>query len=361
MTLSELSEARPITRVLVTGGAGSVGLEVLKELQLQKKWYDVKVLERNKSAVLRKLKPFRKDFHLILGDLCDPDVLARATADVDFVIHLAAVIPPLADQDPDLAETINVGGTRKLIEAIEKRSPQAFFLFTSSISVYGDRVYNPWITVDDPLLPSDGDEYAETKIRAERIVQKSRLKWSIFRLAAIMGPQTRLDPLFFQMPLDTSLEIASARDTGFAIIESIYHQTELRGKIFNLSGGEKCRSTYREFLLRAFDAMGLRNLDLPDKAFAQRNFHCGNYLDSEILEEILHFQQDSLEDYFQMLTQKSTYAGKVLNFIFQAFIKLFLLTKSEPLRARRTKNLAQISRFFYSHQSAVGSLQKTAD
>ena len=91
MTINELSESRPITRVLVTGGAGSVGIEVLKELQQQKKWYQVKVLDRNRSEVLRKLKPFRKDFQLILGDLGDPDILKNATADVDFVIHLAAV------------------------------------------------------------------------------------------------------------------------------------------------------------------------------------------------------------------------------------------------------------------------------
>ncbi len=353
MTISELSETRPITRILVTGGAGSVGLEVLKELQLQKKWYDVKVLERNKPAVLRKLKPFRKDFQLILGDLCDPAILARATADIDFVIHLAAIIPPLADQDPDLAERVNVGGTRKLIESVEKHSPQAFFLYTSSVSVYGDRVYNPWITVDDPLLPSDGDEYAETKIKAEKSVRKSSLKWTIFRLSAIMGPQTRMDPLFFHMPLDTSLEIASARDTGFALVESIYHQAELRGKIFNLSGGGSCRATYREFLTRAFTAKGLGSLDLPERAFAQRNFHCGNYIDSDQLEEILHFQQDSLEDYYRMLTKKSTYLEKTATLFFQAFIKLFLLTKSEPLRAIRKKNHEQINRFFHDQQPSV--------
>ena len=274
MTINELSESRPITRVLVTGGAGSVGIEVLKELQQQKKWYQVKVLDRNRSEVLRKLKPFRKDFQLILGDLGDPDILKNATADVDFVIHLAAVIPPLADQNPDLANKVNVIGTRKLVEAIEKNSPSAFFLYTSSISVYGDRVYNPWITVEDPLLPSDGDEYAETKILAERIIRKSNLKWTIFRLSAIMGPQTHLDPLFFHMPLDTSLEIATSRDTGFAIVEAIYHQSDLRGKTFNLSGGENCRTTYRDFLTNAFNVMGLGKLNLPEKAFAKRNFHC---------------------------------------------------------------------------------------
>lgn len=348
MTIHELSEMRPVTRVLVTGGAGSVGLEVLKELHQHRKWYRVKVLERNRPDVLRKLKPFRKDFQLILGDLCNQEILERATADIDFVIHLAAVIPPQADRNPGLAEKINVEGTRMLVRAVEKQSPAAFFLYTSSISVYGDRVYNPWITVDDPLLPSEGDEYAQTKIRAENIIRKSRLRWSVFRLSAIMGPQTRLDPLFFHMPLDTSLEIATARDTGFALVEGIYHQDEIRGRIFNLSGGEKCRSTYRDFLTRVFGIMGLQKLNLPEKAFAERNFHCGNYADCGQLEGILQFQQDTLEDYFRVLENKSTFFSRFFNSLFPDIIKLFLLNKSEPLRARRKKNEVQFKRFFYA-------------
>ncbi|MFA5816993.1 MAG: NAD-dependent epimerase/dehydratase family protein [Bacteroidales bacterium] len=267
---------RPITRILVTGGAGSVGLEVLKELHQHKKWYEVKVLEQNTAGVLRKLKPYRKDFQLILGDLCDQNILQKATADID------------------------------------------------------------------------GDEYAQTKIRAENIVRKSRLKWSIFRLPAIMGPQTRMDPLFFNMPLDTSLEIATAGDTGFALVEAVYHQEDIKGRTFNLSGGEKCRTTYRDFLTQVFAAMGLRNMNLPENAFAQKNFHCGNYADSDQLEEILHFQQDSLEDYYKILKNKNTGFSKALLSLFPVLIKLFLLNKSEPLRARRKKNNGQFKRFFYA-------------
>jgi nucleoside-diphosphate-sugar epimerase len=346
--MSDLIDARTVTRVLVTGGAGSVGCEVLKELYHHRKWYHVKVLERNSPSSLRKLKPYRKDFQLILGDLCDPAILQEAAADVDFVIHLAAVIPPLADRQPELAERTNVTGTQLLVKAIEKQSPWAFFLYTSSISVYGDRVYNPLITVDDPLLPSEGDEYARTKVRAEKIVRTSHLGWSIFRLSAIMGPLTRLDPLFFHMPLDTSLEIATARDTGFALVEAIYHQQEIRGRIFNLSGGETCRTSYREFLDRVFHEMGLGKLDLPEKAFAQRNFHCGNYADADKLESILHFQQDSLEDYYAFLKNKRGAFSTFLINIFSYAVKRFLLTKSEPLRARKARNQIQFRKFFYN-------------
>ena len=93
MNIKELSELRPITRILVTGGAGVVGSEVLKELYRHRKWYQVKVLDQNTPEVLRTLKPYRKDFQLILGDIRDPLVVDKATHDIDFIIHLAAVVP----------------------------------------------------------------------------------------------------------------------------------------------------------------------------------------------------------------------------------------------------------------------------
>ncbi|OFY49384.1 MAG: hypothetical protein A2X22_05840 [Bacteroidetes bacterium GWF2_49_14] len=348
MTLEELSELTTRKRVLVTGGAGSVGLEVLRELYQHKTWYEVTVLDKNSPDILRKLKPYRNEFRIITGNIFDREVVDRATANIDFVIHLAAVIPPLADLKPDLAEKVNIGGTKVLVRSLEKNSPDAFLLFTSSISVYGDRVYNPWITAEDPLLPSEGDYYAETKIRAEKMIRQSRLNWAVFRLSAIMSPDARLDPLFFHMPLDTSLEIATSRDTGFALVEAIYHQDSIRGQVFNLSGGGGCRTTYREFLSNAFRIKGLKKLDFPEAAFAERNFHCGFYTDSDKLESILHFQRDSLETFYGMLESKGSNSTKKLYSLFHTLIKKYLLRKSEPMRALQNGHKPAIHRFYYS-------------
>lgn len=333
-------------RILVTGGAGSVGMEVLHELHHHKGKYEVRVLDRRAPDVLRRLAPFRKDFQVIPGDLNDPDILDRCTRDVDFTIHLAAVIPPLADKKPDLAGKVNVDGTRMLINALLKNSPGSFLLYSSSISLYGDRLKNPWIRVEDEIFPSEGDEYALTKIAAEKLVRHSGLRWSVFRLSAIMGPQTRMDPLFFHMPLDTRLEIATARDTGVALVKAIDHQEEIENRIFNLSGGPTCRTTYREFLSRIFGIMGLKNLDLPEKAFAERNFHCGYYADSEDLNNILHFQKDSLEDYYRILEDKQGFFLRTLTRLFHSGIKQALLKQSEPFMALKKGWKKEIERYY---------------
>ncbi|MFO7617939.1 MAG: NAD(P)-dependent oxidoreductase [Bacteroidales bacterium] len=331
---------------LVTGGAGSVGLEVLQELHHRGGDYEVRVIDRNIPEVLKKLAPFRKEFRIFPGNIDNRNLLDECTSGVNAVIHLAAVIPPLADQQPELARKVNVEGTRKLIRSVEQNAPGALFLHASSISIYGDRVKDPWIRVDDPLLPSPGDEYAITKISAEKAVRESQLDWSVFRLTAILGPQTRMTPLFFHMPLDTSLEIATARDTGFAFVEAAGYRDQLAGRTFNLSGGDRCRTSYREFLQRVFTIMGLKRFDLPPKAFAEHNFHCGYYADAEDLNDILHFQRDTLEDYYRLLESRQSGIVRYLSSRLHRLIKKSLVRRSDPWEALRKGWQTEIERYY---------------
>jgi nucleoside-diphosphate-sugar epimerase len=292
------------------------------------------------------LRPYSNDVELVWGDLRVPGSLDEAVRGVDAVIHLAAIIPPLADRQPALAEAVNVQGTRHLIDALQRCAPGAFLLYSSSVSVYGDRVATPWITINDPLCPSDGDGYAVTKIAAEERVKHSGLNWSIFRLAAIFGPTARVDPLLFHMPLETRLEFATTRDTGRALVRALACAAQLIGRTFNLGGGERCRVIYRDFLERCFLQAGLGRLDFPRGAFAERNFHCGYFEDSGDLENILHFQRDSFESYLAWRAQFTPAVQCWLAGSFKTPIKRQLLNRSEPYRALKDRNLRLMRRFF---------------
>jgi hypothetical protein len=62
-------------------------------------------------------------------------------------------------------------------------------------------------------------------------------------LTGIFDPRQKLDPLLFHMPLNTCIEMATTRDTGYALVEALEHVAELQGRTFNLGGGEKCPVT----------------------------------------------------------------------------------------------------------------------
>ncbi|WP_044403611.1 NAD(P)-dependent oxidoreductase [Lacinutrix sp. Hel_I_90] len=331
--------------VLVTGASGSVGYEVVKQLCHINKYqvvaFDVK------TAKSKAMSKFFNDenFKMIYGDLTQNDTLGQLPIKIDYVIHLAAIIPPLANDNPKLAYQVNVNGTQHLINYIKTHSPKAFFMYSSSIAVYGDRIKAPYITIEDPITPSEGDDYARTKVEAENRIMRSGLEWCVFRLAAIMGAH-KMSKLMFHQPLNTALEIATPRDTARAFVNALNYKPQLLNGIFNLGGGEACRMLYSEFLERSFNIYGLGTLDFPDRTFADKNFHCGYYKDGDVLEDIVYFRQDTIEDYFRNEAKKVSKLKKGIIKMFKTPIKTYLLKQSEPYKAYKNKDTEAMRYYF---------------
>lgn len=335
----------PKVNVLLTGASGTVGYEVLKQLIHKNDTFNVCVFDLNNRKNRQLLSPFKKQVEIVYGNLLESADLVKICQNKDFVIHLAAIIPPIADEIPELAYKVNTLGTESLINTLEKYSPNAFFVYSSSISVYGDRLNSPYIHTNDQLCASEGDEYAKTKILAEQLLYKSKLNWSIFRLAAIMG-RHKISKLMFHMPLNTSLEIATPEDTARAFVNAYYEQKAINKQIFNLGGGELCRTTYREFLSRSFSIFGLGKLNFPGKTFAEKNFHCGYYADGDKLDNLLHFRSGTIETLYAIMKKNVPAWQYFFSLIFKEVIKKALLRKSEPYLAFISNNTESKKRFF---------------
>lgn len=331
-------------RILLTGASGTVGIETLQHL-VEHTDYEITVFDVKTQKAAKKLAPFRSRVEIVYGDICNREEVLKVTQNKDAAIHLAAIIPPLADTNPELAYRVNVKGTENLIYALEKNSPHCYLIFSSSISVYGDRMKNPEISINDILQPSPGDQYGETKVLCESLIQQSKLSWSIFRLAAIMGNH-KISKLMFHMPLETPMEICTPQDTGRAFVKAIEHQKKLEKQIFNLGGGEDCVILYKSFLDKMFAEFGLGEADFPKKAFAEKNFHCGILKDGNDLDNILDFRQQNLKDYFEIVRQKIHPLQKKFTFIFRIIIKKWLLSQSEPYQAHKKGNLKKMNHFF---------------
>lgn len=331
-------------RILLTGASGTVGFETLQHLA-QSAEYEVTVFDVKTRKSVKKLAPFRSCVEIVYGDITNSEEVLKVAQNKDVVIHLAAIIPPLADINPELAYRVNVLGTQNLIHVLEKVSPDCYLIFSSSISVYGDRINTPEIKVTDALRPSPGDQYGETKVLCESLIQQSKLSWSIFRLAAIMGNH-KMSKLMFHMPLDTPMEICTPKDTGRAFANAIEYRKELEKGIFNLGGGQDCVILYKSFLEKMFDEFGLGKANFPEKAFAEKNFHCGILKDGDVLDHIIAFRQQNLKDYFEMVNQKIHPLQKKITFLFRSLIKKWLLSQSEPYIAYKKGNGTELNHFF---------------
>jgi nucleoside-diphosphate-sugar epimerase len=337
--------------ILLTGATGSVGIETLRELIRQREGYQIRVLCLDAPQERKILGPYLNQIQTIWGDLRDPAAVERAVLGVDVVLHVAAIIPPLADLQPELAYQVNVEGTRNLLTTMQAQSPSPRLIFTSSISVYGDRLVDPFIQIGDPLSPSVGDEYARTKIQAEEMVQTFKGEWVIFRLCGILTPKLNIQPLMFHMPLDTALEWCHSSDAGLALVNAIENDVVV-GKIFNLGGGETCQIKARDFIYSILPLYGLNPKVLPEYAFAIKNFHSGYYADSHKLNEILNFQRKNLQDYLaEARTKISPLQKYLVSLLPGQLIHNYFLNLSEPVQAIRENNQELIARFYGSRQA----------
>ncbi|WP_457557325.1 NAD-dependent epimerase/dehydratase family protein [Candidatus Harpocratesius sp.] len=343
-------------QILLTGAFGNVGMSVLSELL--KRGYHVRIFElptkRNKKIALQFAQTHNVD--IFWGDLRNYDEVLNAIENVDYVFHIGAIIPPMADKLPELAEAVNVGGTNNILKAIKAQKNPPKILYTSSISVYGDRRDNPWIRTTDPLNPSPNDKYGDQKKRAELMVRNSGLEWCVFRLTYITSMnKLNLDPLMFEMPLETCIEICDTKDVGLAVANTIENDA-VWGNIFNIGGGNACRTTFGEYLITMLNLFGLGDDILPADAFSHEKFHCG-WLDTHKSQEMLQYQRTTLESYYKEVKNKARFT-RVFAKLFRPIAKAIILRrspyfkdiqKSNRIRRRKLQTigeyLKQINRF----------------
>jgi len=274
--------------ILLTGAFGNVGSHTLPELI--RRGHTVRCFARLTTANRRVAG--QHTVETVWGDITDASAVARATAGVDTVIHLAAMIPPAADEQPDRARATNVDGTANVLAACQAQPEPPRLLFTSTFDVHGFTLDSPPPRhVDDPLIATN--PYTEHKIECEAMVRQSGLTWSILRLAdvPILGIRDP-HPIMFEIGLDNRIESLHADDAGLAIANAL-DTPAVWGRVLFIGGGASCQLTYREYLTRLLAAMGVD--PLPEEAFSDA-VYATDWIDTEESQELLQYQRHSFDD-----------------------------------------------------------------
>lgn len=333
-----------VCKVLLTGASGTIGREVLRRIA-DRPDLEVHVFDKHNLENRLFYWRYRNLINVHYGDLSNVDAISSLPGGFDVVIHLAALLAPKADRKPSMVHDVNVSGTKILINHLETNSPHAFFMYSSCISVYGDRLHNPMIRINDPVNPSPKDIYAQSKLVAESIVRSSKLDWSIFRITVILK-RYKLSRLMFHIPLDTKIETCSPGNAAQAFVNAISKQEVLQRRLFNVGGGERCRITYREFLNRVFQMAGLGKPYFPPRAFATRNYHCGFFEDSDVLDNLLHFRSDDLNACMEEIQSRFKPATRLVLRFLKHTIHANLLRRSSPYWAYITANRRLVDYYF---------------
>jgi len=152
-------------RVLVTGGAGFFGSEVVR--QLSSLGASITVLDNLSSGKAEYVSGLA-NVRLVRGDVCDSDIVAQIVKDHEFLIHMAALaFVPDSYYYPEQFFKVNTIGTITVMwEAIKANSIRRA-VHVSSSEVYGSAKYLP-MDENHPTLPHS--TYAVSKLAADRAV-----------------------------------------------------------------------------------------------------------------------------------------------------------------------------------------------
>jgi nucleoside-diphosphate-sugar epimerase len=292
-------------RVLLTGATGNWGRATLRELR-DRGTVDVVAFAMPTPQDRSVLEEFSdmENLTIVWGDLTNYEDVVRAVEGVDVILHVGAVVSPLADRSPKLAWRVNVGSMQNIIRAVRSApNPSGIGVVgVGSVAETGDRqAPHHWGRIGDPLRVSQFDEYGQTKIVAEKLLVESGLpRWAWLRQTGIFHPgmlEIR-DPIMTHSPFAGVLEWASAEDSARLLAGIADGAPEdFWGGIYNIGGGEGWRLTNWQLQTAIGAAMGVKDIRAwyDRNWFALKNFHGQWYTDSDDLEALVPFRKDTFE------------------------------------------------------------------
>jgi UDP-glucose 4-epimerase len=168
-------------KVLITGGAGYIGVELAIALNKRDDISEIIIYDnlwKDNYNIFLHSKIKRNKVKFIKGELLDSRKLRIALKDIDIVYHLAArVAARLVNASHHLYEQINNWGTAELVYAIEE-SNISKLIYTSSSTVYGNS--NEIMSIKTKPYPRT--YYGTSKLRGEEHVNRLMDKINAYTL-----------------------------------------------------------------------------------------------------------------------------------------------------------------------------------
>jgi dTDP-glucose 4,6-dehydratase len=242
-------------RILVTGGVGFIGSNFIHYLVgLDLKNVEIIILDKlTYAADLRNLDGLEeKSYELVVGDICDKELVSRIFPGTDYIIHFAAeshVDNSIASPDEFIAT--NIIGTQILLDSAKMYGIKKF-LYISTDEIYGSILEGSFVE-NDKFNPSS--PYSASKAAGELLVisygTTFGINYNISRCSNNYGPRQnkeKLIPHFIDML--QNLKPVPLYGNGLNVRDWIYVEDHCEAiykilmsgensQIYNVSGSEE--------------------------------------------------------------------------------------------------------------------------
>jgi UDP-N-acetylglucosamine 4-epimerase len=247
--------------VLVTGGAGFIGSNIVASLLIDPRVSKVRVLDNLSTGFLHNIQEFFNNpkFEFIEGDIRDFDTCLKATEEIQLITHQAALgSVPRSIKDPITTNEVNIGGTLNIFNAAVQNKVKRV-VFAASSSTYGDSQGLPKVEhiIGKPLSPYAVTKYVN-ELYADVFARTYDFEYVGLRYFNVYGPKqdpngayAAVIPLFFKAALDGTGPIingdgTNSRDFTFVdnaveanILALFSENREAINQVYNVACGER--------------------------------------------------------------------------------------------------------------------------
>ena len=368
--------------VSLFGSSGHMGLPTLKKFLLIPEVKEVRVLlehkEKRNKLVKKLAKKYPNKLTIYYGDIANKEDVEKVIVGSSYLFNLAGVIPPKSDKFPELSYRCNELGTYNIVDVIEEH-PEIKLIDITTVALYGHRNdKHPFERIGDPLIPSVFDVYAANKLRGEYRILESKIPYfAIIRQTAMIYLEMLManmnDGLMFHTSFNDPLEWSTAEDSARLMANIL--KEDIKGhltydnfwrKVFNLGDGERNRINGYDTIQGGFTLIG----GSVEKFYhpydnVTRNFHGGFYYDGDELDNLFHYQNDSIDEYWGKVLKKYPYMS-MAKIVPSSIIRKFAITRlykdcNAPAYWYKHNDIARLTAFFGSKEAYEAQPQKWSD
>lgn len=184
-----LEEALGNRTVLVTGGTGSIGREIVSQV-LRYKPRVVRILSRNEynQYAMRRELGERGDLRYLIGDVRDRDRLMRACEGVDVIFHASALKHvAICEYNPFEAVKTNVIGTQNIVEAALNYNMELL------VGISTDKAVSPTNTMGATKLLAERMILSASQYKGDR-----RTRFGVIRFGNVLASRGSAIPMFIE-------------------------------------------------------------------------------------------------------------------------------------------------------------------
>lgn len=275
-------------KVLVTGGAGFIGSNLVHALMNDDRITAVKVLDNLETGRFANISQFKNHskFEFIEGDIRDHTICLGAAEGIDIISHQAALgSVPRSVKDPITTHEVNATGTLNIFNAAREAKVKRV-VYAASSSTYGDHPGLPKVEdkIGSPISP-----YGVTKLVNElyakvfsELYQMEFIGLRYFNVYGPhqnpAGPYAAVIPLFIKSILnDQSPAINGKGDTSrdFTFVEDVVQanflamfteESSALNQVYNIAKGEQTSLNELFDMLKTISGKNVKAIYGPERS-----------------------------------------------------------------------------------------------